>query len=121
MNYSREKADAVDRIHNCIDAAASMMAEYYENDGEVDFPRTWQEYDFNKQKLFLQYSTENSDLEAQANALLGEASEDLVQEATEEDEDALDLADEKIEDDKASATPTMFGGKKTTKKKTDLH
>ena len=29
MEYSREKANAVEKIHHCIDAAASMLAEYF--------------------------------------------------------------------------------------------
>ena len=43
MNYSQEQQDAMKRIHNCIDAAASMMMEYLENDGDVDFDeaRVW--------------------------------------------------------------------------------
>jgi hypothetical protein len=57
MNYNHKQKDAVDRIHDCIDAAASMMADYFENDGEVEFPRTWHEYDFNNHKLYLQFTT----------------------------------------------------------------
>ncbi len=46
MNYAREQQDAIKRIHNCVDAAASMMMEYFKNDGEVDFPYTWKEFPF---------------------------------------------------------------------------
>jgi len=66
----------------------------------------------------LQFSTVNSDLEAQADAILGQSFEDMVQE-DKESEDALDAADEKIESDE-KASPTMFGGGKK-KKKDDLH
>jgi len=124
MNYSTKEKDAVERIHDCIDAAASMMAEYYDSNGEAEFPRTWFEYEFNKRKLFLQFSTENSDLEAQADELLGKSFEEMVQE-DKETEDALARAQEKIEakvDESESnepAAPTMFGGKK--KKKSSLH
>lgn len=90
MAYDSQKKDAVERIHNCIDAAASMMLEYFENDGEVDFPRTWKEVPFQNQKIYLQYTTENTDLESQANALLGEDESTLVHE--EENEDALSRA-----------------------------
>lgn len=120
MTYSTKTKDAVERIHDCIDAAASMMNDYFAADGEVDFPRAWQEYEFNKRPLFLQFSTENSDLEAQADALLGKSFEDMVQE-DKETEDALDRADEKIKQDPtASDGPTMFSGAKK-KKKSDLH
>lgn len=119
MNYSAKKQDAVDRIHNCIDAAASMMNDYFEaekNDEEVDFPLTWQEFEFEKNPLFLQFTTVNSDLEAEANALLGAEAEDMVVE--EKTEDALDVADEKVESNEPPS-PTMFKSKKT--KKDPLH
>ena len=120
MNYSTKTKDAVERIHDCIDAAASMMNDYFESNGEVEFPRTWQEFDFNKKPLFLQFSTVNSDLEAQADALLGQSFEEMVQE-DKDNEDALNRAEEKVEVDE-KAEPTMFGGgKKKTKKKSDLH
>lgn len=138
MNYSAKDQDAVERIHDCIDAAGSMMAEYFEQDGEVDFPRQWKEYEFNRKKLYLQYTTENSDLEAQANALLGESEGSLVQGNDDEAafEDALDRAEEQIQTDdddgveyeteededgeEAPSGPTMFSGK-GKKKKEDLH
>jgi hypothetical protein len=125
MNYKQKQADAVQRIHDCIDAAASMMDEYFNTDGEAEFPLIWKEYDFNKQKLYLQFSTVNSSLEAEADKLLGKEFNDLL---TEEPptEDALDLAEDKLdpadEDDSAEgAGPTMFGGKAKKKKKDDLH
>jgi hypothetical protein len=124
MNYSTKTKDAVERIHDCIDAAASMMNDYFESAGEVEFPRTWQEFEFNKKPLFLQFSTVNSDLEAQADALLGQTFEEMVQE-DKDNEDALNRAEEHIEvEGEEKAEPTMFGGKKkakTTKKKSDLH
>lgn len=139
MNYDPKKKDAVDRIHNCIDAAASMMLEHFETDGEAEFPRIWQEYPFQDQKIYLQYTTENTDLEAQANALLGEDEASLVIE--EETEDALsrahideDLSDNSTDEnfpteeedsdeefEKEPEGPKMFGGAKKKKKKGDLH
>ncbi|MEZ0391500.1 MAG: hypothetical protein ACAH59_04745 [Pseudobdellovibrionaceae bacterium] len=117
MNYSPKSKDALERIHDCVDALASMMNEYFTSaEEEADFPRTWQEYEFNKQKLFLQFTTENSDLEAQADALLGKSFEEMVKE-DQESEDALTKAEEKIEEE--ASGPTMMGGKK--KKKSDLH
>jgi hypothetical protein len=119
--YGPGNKNAVERIHDAIDAAASMMAEYFENDGEVDFPRTWKAYDFNEHQLYLQFSTENSALESAADQLLGIDEEGLVQEEIETD-DAIERADETItaDDEELSGEPTMFGGKKK-KKKEDLH
>lgn len=122
INYSQQDQDAVDRIYNCIDAAASMMGEYFASEGDVDFPRSWKEYDFDGKMIFVQYSTENSDLEAEANKLLGLDDNALVQEE-QDSEDALTRASEKIEseEDEADPTkPTIFSNQK--RKKTDpLH
>ncbi len=93
MNYSQEKQDAISKIHSCVDAAASMMLEYLENDSEVDFPYTWKEVDFQGQKLFLQFNTENSSLEAEANKLLGIEEDTLLVDEEDESEDALARAE----------------------------
>lgn len=88
----------LETIHLCVDAAGSMMAEYVEADGEVEFPYLWTECDFNGSRLYMQYSTENSDLEAEANRLLGISENDSmvagqIDETDEESEEALDRAD----------------------------
>lgn len=87
MSYSYEKQDAVDRIHDCIDAAASMMSEFFESAGEVEFPVAWKKFDLDKNKsVYLQYSTVNTDLEAQADAILGLENKALVKEETNNDD-----------------------------------
>ncbi len=85
MDYSKKNQDAIDRIHNCIDAVATLMSDYFQ-DEEIEYPRVWQEYDFDQQKIYFQFTTVNSDLEAQADALLGSAVDDLVKIEQEEDE-----------------------------------
>lgn len=138
MDYSQKEQDAVKRIHNCIDAAASMMLEYLETDGEVDFPYTWKEFPFQGKKIFLQYSTENTSLEEQANKLLGLEGESMLHDENDSDEDALSRAelseelspprdeedfssdenedeDDLGDDDDENNKPRMFGG--TFKKK----
>lgn len=123
MDYDTKKKDAIDRIYNCVDAAASMMDEYFdkmEKEEEIDFPRTWQEYEFENHKLFLQYTTVNTTLEAKADELLGATFEEMVEEMA-ETEDALDVAEPSEElTEEATKGPTMFGGKKK-KKKEDMH
>lgn len=131
MNYSQEEQDAVTRIHNCVDAAASMMMEYFEKEGEVDFPYVWKEFPFQGKKLYLQFSTENSSLEAEANRLLGVDEDSMIIEEN-ESEDALsraeqdeelspprdedeDFSDEEESDedgDDDDSGPKMFGGGK---------
>ena len=137
MNYSQEEKDAIQRIHNCVDAAAGMMLEFLEKDGEVDFPYVWKEFPFQGRKLYLQFTTENSSLESQANKLLGLAEGDLVQEEDSESEDALARAelseelspprdndeelDEEIEEDPSEISGPQTAVKNRKKKKDDLH
>lgn len=92
MDHSAANQDTVERIHNCIDAAASMMLEYFEEDGEVDFPYSWKAFPFQSKTLYLQFSTENSELEAEADRLLGASMDDLVKEEI-DNEDALARAE----------------------------
>lgn len=145
LDYSTQKKDALERIHTGIDAVASMIADYFENAESADLPLAWQPFPFQGQTVYLQFSTVNSDLEKQADALLGEASDDLVNDKEETDEDALaraepdaslnpdlddderdgsefdeeDDSDDEDEDGEqlASRGPRMFSGKnpKTTK------
>lgn len=96
MNYSQSEQDAISRIHNCVDVVASMMTEYFEQEGEVDFPYTWKEFTFQGKKVFLKFSSENSSLEAEANRLLGLDPEGLIQEE-DESEDALAIAEQSEE------------------------
>ncbi|MFM6929174.1 MAG: hypothetical protein ACKOX6_11960 [Bdellovibrio sp.] len=131
MNYSQQDQDALTRIHNCVDAAGSMMMEYFEKEGEVDFPYVWKDFPFQGKKLYIQFSTENSSLEAEANRLLGVDEDDMILEEN-ESEDALSRAeqdeelspprdeDEEFSDEEEADeggddddnSPKMFGGKK---------
>ena len=134
MNYSQSDQDALERIHNCVDAAASMMMEYLENDGEVDFPYVWKEVPFQGKKIYLQFNTENSSLEEAANKLLGIDEETLLHEENDNEEDALSRAEiseelspprdeDEIEvdnEDEEISGPKMFTTK-TPKKKDELH
>lgn len=123
MNYQAQKQDAIDRIHNCIDAAASMLGEYFatiSKDETLDFPTQWKEYDFNGQIIFVQYSTVNTELEAEANRLLGLGEDGLMQE-TAESADALERATEVLErdEDLDTSQPTIFSKKR--KKSDSIH
>lgn len=124
VEYSQTQNEAVTRIHDAVDAAASMMLEYFEkeknNEEELDLPLSWKEILFNNRKLYMQFSTVNSKLEAEADALLGVSEDSLVNEDSEEELEAdasTDPEDESPEDE--DPTPKMFGGGK--KKKNQLH
>ncbi len=97
ITYNQENNDALEMIHNCVDAAASMMMEYFETEGESDFPYTWKEVPFKKSKIYVRFSTENSALEAEANKLLGLSEEDMLNEEDPTDEDALSMAEQSEE------------------------
>ncbi len=97
ITYNQENNDALEMIHNCVDAAASMMMEYFETEGESDFPYTWKEVPFKKSKIYLRFSTENSALEAEANKLLGITEEEMLNEEDPTDEDALSMAEQSEE------------------------
>jgi hypothetical protein len=109
-----------------------MMMEYFEKEGEVDFPYVWKEFPFQGKSLYLQFTTENSNLEAEANRLLGVDDDSMIMEEN-ESEDALARAEQSEElspprdededfeeseedtedsDDDDEKGPKMFGGNK---------
>jgi len=131
VNYSNENQNAVTGIHSCIDAAASLMNEYLESEGEVDFPRTWKVFDFDGKQIWVQYSTVNTELESEADRILGIANKTLVAEEIENPTDALAVAEvipsEDLEDENVDLKkPSLFSGKsessgKKKRKKEDMH
>lgn len=94
--YSKEAGNAFDKLYLCVDAIASMMEEAFdaEEDEAPEFPLHWREYDFEGQPVFLQHSTVNTELEAEADRILGLAGEGLLKEEFIDDEniDAMDVA-----------------------------
>ena len=102
ISYSQEKKNATERLYRCVDAAASMMEEYFVSlersagagaveDGlpeALDLPSQWRPYEFEGETIYMQTSTVNSRLENEADRLLGLADESLVQDPG-ETEDAL--------------------------------
>jgi hypothetical protein len=90
-DFSAEAVNAVEKIYLCVDAIASLMEEAFQKQAleeDFDFPLHWRPYDFENSKVYLQYSTINTQLEAEADRLLGLLDEALVQEE-QSSEDAL--------------------------------
>ena len=79
--------NTLEKISICIDAAASMMADYFEKDQVSEFPLLWASYPFQDETIYLQFSSLNSKLEAEADRLLGLSSDSLVRDADEDEED----------------------------------
>jgi hypothetical protein len=90
-DFSAEAVNAVEKIYLCVDAIASQMEEAFQKQAleeDFDFPLHWRKSDFEGGPVYLQYSTTNTQLEAEADRLLGLLDEALVQE-DENSEDAL--------------------------------
>lgn len=78
LNYSHEGDDFTKRLHLAVDASASLLLEYFEAEKkeeiyDLDLPYQWQEIVFDGQKIYIQFSRVNTDLEKQADLLLGSA------------------------------------------------
>ncbi len=103
-----------------IDAIASLMTEYFANENDLELPYTWTETQFETAKVWIQHSTENSDLEAEANKLLGLLDESLVKNGDDTpSEDILDATEEQFDIFVDEMDPDASLVKK--KKKEDLH
>lgn len=72
LDFDGEAKNLVEKAQIAMEAISSMMEQYYSSTEEMDLPEDWHSYEFDKEEVFLMYSTENDDLEAQANALLGD-------------------------------------------------
>lgn len=78
---------ALELIHVMADFLGETWINYLEDAPEPeDLPRQWQENYFEKNKIYLRYTTVNTTLEAEANRLLQEANKSLVY----ENDDVLD-------------------------------
>jgi len=120
-NPAKDENKVFETISIAVDALASLVAEYFENERELEIPFTWTETTFEGKKVWIQHSTENPDLEAEANKLLGLGEEEgVLKDADEEkSEDILDATEEEFDEfaEKLSSEPQMF----KKKKKDDLH
>lgn len=103
MDYKLTTEDsAMKSLTVCVDAAGALMAEHFEAEEALELPVIWTEFPFEGKKVWLQFSTTNTDLEQQANALLGESSDSLVQGEVEEADDVGQDDEESLPDDEFS-------------------
>ena len=120
-NPSKDENKVFETISVAVDALASLVAEYFENDQDIELPYTWTESTFEGKKVWVQHSTENPDLEAEADKLLGLADEEgvLKNADDEKSDDVLDATEEEFDEfaENLSSEPQMF----KKKKKDDLH
>ena len=114
VSYKKDKDNVLKMLHLAVDAGASLFYQIFTSPDD-DFPRIWQEIDFEGRKIHIQYTTENSELEGEADRILGLTKDDLAQGdwddevsaesikaqlGIDEDDEELDLGDD--DDDEPS-------------------
>lgn len=106
LDYNRNKENVMRLILLAVDCAASMMMDYLaegesaDEDQVADLPRTWMPFDVEGRTIYLQFTTENPSLEAEADRLLGEAGEKQLVHGANDEED---------EEENLKAVITMLG------------
>jgi hypothetical protein len=96
VEYDVKKTSAIERIYVAVDAIATFMEEeflFQESPQAAvaeapDWPLHWRAYEFEGSTVYIQYSTVNTTLEAEADRILGLTDKQLVYEDTPAD-DAL--------------------------------
>jgi hypothetical protein len=69
--YSRNKDNVIKLLHLAVDAVASLFEQLFSAETDHDFPRVWEEVQFEGRSIFVQYTTENTELEHEADRILG--------------------------------------------------
>ena len=85
IDYSSKQIDAFDKIHHCLDGIGALIEEFRQNPNS-EFPREWKKVVLNRQDIFVRYTTHNTNLEAEADRLLGIDQPGLYNSEEEEDE-----------------------------------
>lgn len=132
LDHSQSKQDTVGQIHIAVDALGSLLFDYFDQEEDHELPYVWQEHPFENQKIWLQYTSVNPDLEAEANKLLGVEEGTLLNEDPEIDLDEALTEEPSSENSEAESdelydtseldmkNPQIFKSNKK-KKKDDLH
>lgn len=79
MEINPQEEKALEQIHKIVDFIAQVWEDLLEDEeNPSELPRRWQPFPWENKKIFLKYSTTNTDLEAQADALLNLDDKQLV-------------------------------------------
>jgi len=71
---TKPEESAFPLIYTGLDAIGALFEQYFQADeDEVDWPVTWQAFEFDQRKLWIQFSSVNTSLEAEADRLLAAA------------------------------------------------
>lgn len=74
VDHDMKKKNTMNQIYLAIDALGSMLSQYVEAEEDIELPTEWTEFDFEKHKVYLKFTTNNTDLDSAADKLLGEDS-----------------------------------------------
>jgi hypothetical protein len=69
--YDQKKDNVVNLLHLGTDAAGALFENFFADENSEELPREWQRVDFEKREIYVRYTTENGELEAEADKLLG--------------------------------------------------
>lgn len=79
FEYDSSKDKVLDLIHGAVDLAEYLWTEFLEEDlDDTELSNQWQSLTFEKRNYFFRYSTNNTDLEQEADKLLAEYEKKLV-------------------------------------------
>lgn len=87
-----QKQKVTDQLNLVVDAAASMLSQFFENPDPLEYPKQWTKYPFEGSHVFLQFHRENTELEREADRLLGLDNDEtgLVRNAGDDEGDGSD-------------------------------
>lgn len=89
LDFDLETQNPMDLIHLALDGIDSMFQQWIEAEGDLEVPVNWTAFPVEGKSVWLRSTNINSDLEAQADAILGEEFLKREAEITEETVDAL--------------------------------
>ncbi len=93
VEFDPNKKNARDLVISLMDPMGALFDDFFSGKtDELDFPINWKEITFQGETFYFMHSTENTELEAEADRLLGLGNNDLYKEA-ELPADAMDRAD----------------------------
>lgn len=88
-DFDPKKENAIEKIYACIDGAASVLATFFQSQNTDILPVDWKEFKYEKQLMYFQFSTVNTDLESEADRILGLTGVSLYNQEDEEDPEVL--------------------------------
>lgn len=88
--YDVKKDNVLKLCHTVFDAMGALFDQYFSSNDESEFPLYWEELKFEGRTLYVQFSTRNTGLEAQADQLLEGKKEGLMNYDDEHDTEELE-------------------------------